>query len=727
MKNSYIYDVEVYPNLFTVWFVESNANQLILDKAINCDINKDIQGMLKYISKLDSHFFVIGLGHNDLNKLIDFILNKVKILSGFANSTYDNFILNHLLINYTDFKYKSTDYITKELRDLSQLIVHSKDKPRTSVLKYCDKHSWYKAPYISIDLQSLMRLDKKRISLKQVGISLKWYKIQDYIIPKGTEDDIKLYNSLLGLDVSLEYINKLGNFDRLMRKEFITDVMIYNLNDVLLTQCMFNSCKEELRNRYDINKIYHIGVALLSASRSRVADLLLSEFYSQYSKSDFKDFRQKRTNRSIIEVSECLSNKINFTGNVPIQVYEGGMVGTKQEDKYKSLINIKNFNDFVDYLKLFKIKSTKKLNFKIVCNGTGYTMKSGGLHSIDRPCILKSDDKYVYRDSDAASYYPRLVLNEKISPKHLDSKAFLDVAEMVITERIEAKKRKDEHNDFKIKAEALKIVANAGFFGKLNDIYSWTYDLLAFVKVTINGELFLLMLIERLEEKEFDVVSANTDGILTKISLEREQEYFEICNQWERDIGFTLEFNTYKLFIQKDVNSYTAVFDNGKIKRKGRLDFETAIDTGYNAPIIPKAIDEYYINNVPISTTILNHTDIHDFIISQNTGSQFYIEFKGIDKGERYSKILQKNNRYFISTDGGTLMKIYKDGSGQTSLVKGYKVTIFNDYYPVDKFTDYNIDYSYYIAQTNKILDKIEGRLTKDMRTTSGTLFDNLN
>ena len=42
-------------------------------------------------------------------------------------------------------------------------------------------------------------------------------------------------------------------------------------------------------------------------------------------------------------------------------------------------------------------------------------------------------------------------------------------------------------------------------------------------------------------------------------------------------------------------------------------------------------------------------------------------------------------------------------------------------------FKDYDINYKYYVSETMKIIDKIDGKLTKDMLKISGTLFDELN
>jgi DNA polymerase elongation subunit (family B) len=76
-----------------------------------------------------------------------------------------------------------------------------------------------------------------------------------------------------------------------------------------------------------------------------------------------------------------------------------------------------------------------------------------------------------------------------------------------MTERLEAKKAGD-----KGKAEALKIIINS-FYGNFNYPYFYAYDPKSAYTVTINGQLYLLMLVEQLEFNGYAVISANTDGV----------------------------------------------------------------------------------------------------------------------------------------------------------------------------------------------------------------------
>ena len=143
-------------------------------------------------------------------------------------------------------------------------------------------------------------------------------------------------------------------------------------------------------------------------------------------------------------------------------------------------------------------------------------MAAGGLHSVDRPDILVSTDRFLYRDADVSSYYPNLVINEHVCPAHLAFAAFHAIAKFITAERMtnknKAKEAKNAHNKelatfYGTGADAYKIVANSGLFGKLG-FDGWMFDLKAMYQTTINGQLYLMMMIEEMELNGIPVVSA---------------------------------------------------------------------------------------------------------------------------------------------------------------------------------------------------------------------------
>ena len=160
-----------------------------------------------------------------------------------------------------------------------------------------------------------------------------------------------------------------------------------------------------------------------------------------------------------------------------------------------------------------KFKFGKKLNFRL----NTYTLGIGGLHTDEKPAKYYSNDVVKISSCDVGSFYPSIMINYGIKPDHID-KRFIDILKRITSERLVAKKAKD-----KVKAESYKIVVNSTF-GKTGYDNHWLYDPATLLGVTLNGQLFLLMLIEKLELAGIKVISANTDGIECKVPVKLEDK-----------------------------------------------------------------------------------------------------------------------------------------------------------------------------------------------------------
>ena len=116
-------------------------------------------------------------------------------------------------------------------------------------------------------------------------------------------------------------------------------------------------------------------------------------------------------------------------------------------------------------------------------------MGIGGLHSCEKSQYVVADENTVLRDADVSSYYPSIILQQKLSPKAM-GKDFITIYQSIVSRRIEAKHRGD-----KVTADTLKICVN-GSFGKLGSKYSALYAPELLIQTTLTGQLALLMLIE---------------------------------------------------------------------------------------------------------------------------------------------------------------------------------------------------------------------------------------
>lgn len=245
-----------------------------------------------------------------------------------------------------------------------------------------------------------------------------------------------------------------------------------------------------------------------------------------------------------------------------------------------------------------------------------YKIGIGGLHSQEKNVAHVADDLYFIADTDATSYYPRLILNAGITPSNL-GKDFLLVYDGIVVERITAKQAGDV-----IVAECLKIVAN-GTFGKLGSKWSIMYAPNLMIQVTLTGQLSILMLAERFELAGIEVTSINTDGIVVKCLRSREDVFNAIVKQWEIDTGFGTEEIRYKATYSRDINNYIAVYEQ---PQKGQL-FKLKGAYGKTSPkknavteICVDAVKAFIADNTPLMTTIKACQDITRFTAMRHVG-----------------------------------------------------------------------------------------------------------
>lgn len=181
-----------------------------------------------------------------------------------------------------------------------------------------------------------------------------------------------------------------------------------------------------------------------------------------------------------------------------------------------------------------------------------YTLGKGGLHSTESKISHHADEQYMLIDNDVASYYPSIILNEGWFPEHIGPD-FLEIYKELYDQRLAAKKAGD-----KVTADSLKIVIN-GTFGKTSNRFSCIYAPWLMIYITLTGQLALLMLIEQLEAAGIEVVSANTDGVVSLVKKEQYAIMRWVILAWEKQTGFVTEETQYQGLYSRDVNTYFAI------------------------------------------------------------------------------------------------------------------------------------------------------------------------
>lgn len=78
-------------------------------------------------------------------------------------------------------------------------------------------------------------------------------------------------------------------------------------------------------------------------------------------------------------------------------------------------------------------------------------------------------------------------------------------------------------------------------------------------KIRINGQLMLLMLIERIVAIGVQLIQSNTDGIMVKLKKSQYDEYMQVCKEWETITGLRLEHDQFERFYQYAINDYLGI------------------------------------------------------------------------------------------------------------------------------------------------------------------------
>lgn len=308
---------------------------------------------------------------------------------------------------------------------------------------------------------------------------------------------------------------------------------------------------------------------------------------------------------------------------------------------------------------------------------------------------LRYSPAYIERYKVMSSMYPNLSISNNVYPEHLTEK-FCEVYQNLYESRKSYAKGTTEN-------AMLKLALN-GTYGKSNDKYSVFYDPKFTMSITINGQLSLCLLAEKLHDIEgLKVIQVNTDGITVAVPRDSVEHYKEICDAWQKQVKLELEFAEYSKMFIRDVNNYLCLYTNGKTKRKGAYQYE---DLGYHQNqgglVIPMAAEAYMLHGTSVEEFIKNHKEIFDFMLRVKVPRSSSLVLRYEDSKE----VPQQNIcRYYPSKSGGKLIKIMPPLEvGQPDRELGidtqYTVKTCNNM----KDFDGDLDFDYYVKEARKLI-----------------------
>jgi hypothetical protein len=323
--------------------------------------------------------------------------------------------------------------------------------------------------------------------------------------------------------------------------------------------------------------------------------------------------------------------------------------GDECEYEFPENLNITKYQEVRNFFK--SIDPTYKRNLNIDIAGVPHTIAWGGLHGALECYSERKTDTRKVMHIDVTSYYPSLmIVNDYMSRSVPDPDEYRRVYE----KRIAAKKSGD-----KAVADALKLVLNTTY-GAMKNKYNALYDPRMANAVCISGQLYLIDLIEKLEDvATFKLIQSNTDGLIVSYDTDHEPEVKSIVSEWEQRTGFKMGMDEIEAIYQKDVNNYVLREVNGSIDVKGGYvsNYEGGDFQNKSLVIVARAIVANLLDGIPTEETINDCDDMEQFQIIAKAGSTYN---KVVWMGAAGEIEVQNVNRVYASDNkaSGTLYKI---------------------------------------------------------------------
>lgn len=711
-----IYDVESFLNIFSVVFADTEKKEIRIFEI--SDRKNDEKKLRNYCKKM--------------------YLNKDRMV-GFNNIGYDypllHFILKNKGLSAEDI-YEKTEELIEGMRGENKFA--GRIRPSEIMI-----------PQLDLYLINHFNNKARATSLKMIEFNSRSKNIEDLPFPVGSFliDDQK-------------------------------DVLIkYNQHDVLETLKFYNECLPAIEFREKLSKKYKKN--MMNFDDTKIGkEYFVMQLEEENPGCCYKPLPRggrkiNQTVRESIDIGECIFDYVEFdrpefnalkdwfskqviteTKGVFTDIEEHLLgdvaqyaeLRTKQKkvttDKQIEKLKKEHPMGWVEDRELKSGKISKYFCWRVaeclnvVVDGFRYDFGTGGAHGAIENSIYKTDDNYIVRDEDVTSYYPSLSIKNRIYPEHLSEK-FCDIYEEIFEER-KRHKRGTAEND------VMKLALN-GSYGASNDKYSPLYDPKFTMGITVNGQLSLCMLAEKLVSVGAKIIMVNTDGLTYYCNKSIFDETQKVCREWEQITKLQLEGATYEKMIMADVNSYIAIGENGKVKTKGRYVYEgLGWHQNQSMLVVKKAAYYALVEGGSIEHFIRNHKDKFDFCGRTKVPRSSRLVTVDED-GEETPE--QNICRYYVANEGKHLVKImpplekdvygiglknpetgeevvcknkteqnkakrqgFTEELGEKLLPKeerrigveaGWKVKTCNN---MDDF-DWDINYDYYIQEARKLVD----------------------
>jgi hypothetical protein len=346
-----------------------------------------------------------------------------------------------------------------------------------------------------------------------------------------------------------------------------------------------------------------------------------------------------------------------------------------------------------------------------VVNGFRFVFGTGGIHGSVDDQIIYADDENEIIDLDVSSYYPNLAIANRLYPAHLGEQ-FCDIYLDVYNQRKQYAKDSSENGMLKLALNGtygdsnnpyspfydpqytMSITINGQLLLCLLADYLMDIPEMQMIQINTDGLTFRVPRTRRPDVKRI------TDWWQAHTLLELEEAtYSRMCI---RDCNSYIAIGTNGKLKRKGAYEYNIE----KPGAKGNLGWHQ----NHSALVIPMAAEAALVHGESVRDFILNHDNIYDFMLRTKvprtsrlvlqTGSSLWPD------GEQQ---LQNICRYYVSRapDAGSLIKIMPPlakaptKERRIGINVGWNVTECND---IRSAVGRDINFEYYITEAEKLV-----------------------
>lgn len=278
-KIVYVYDIEVFPNVFHCTVKNTETGELHKFE-ISCRRNQ-LDELVEFFHTVNTKYTFGDLYTTDIK------LDTNILFCGYNNLHYDNAIINYIIDCYNIMKYKGYRDICRSVFNLSKVITTSSED---------DNSAWRKWKYMicfdSFDILTMLYSNKLRVGLKEIQVTMQYKNVQEFV----------------------------ADWQADLPENQIDSMIDYNINDVNSTEELLNRCKKDIDLRIAIEDEY--GVRVLSKDGVNIGMKILTQKYLEKTGQAWRDIKDLRSPMSVIPLNNVILPFIKYDSPILTRVLD---------------------------------------------------------------------------------------------------------------------------------------------------------------------------------------------------------------------------------------------------------------------------------------------------------------------------------------------------------------------------------------------------------------------